>query len=313
MPLKEANEAILASLLQDTTLEDTLEEATLEETTPREATSISNRTLLKTIYKFKRQVPLQNFIFQKGPRKDSYSLAEILTVLKNVITSEKLYDDKNPYIILCSEDLEKALDQKACHVTEVLNLVLCQLVKIESPSPRERSPIRTPERTRRSTSIVTNVDDTEDTKYRVKPFFLDVLHSVEGANQDKVIYSRSEAATMLSQYILAKRDTLFDSRNIKLALVEGDLLGKAFGVKAFHRDQVNTFLRSQLIAIRAEETHSINVSTIPDLSTHSEGNDIPLLTDVDSEEESSSDESTVQGDDCAWCAEYAKPKPPHPE
>jgi hypothetical protein len=56
MPLKEANEAILASMLQETTLEETtLEEATLEETTPREATSISNRTLLKTIYKFKSQ------------------------------------------------------------------------------------------------------------------------------------------------------------------------------------------------------------------------------------------------------------------
>ena len=44
MTLKEANEANLTSMLQETTLE----EATLEETTPREATSISNRTLLKT-------------------------------------------------------------------------------------------------------------------------------------------------------------------------------------------------------------------------------------------------------------------------
>jgi hypothetical protein len=113
MPLQEANEAILASMLQETTLEETtLEEATLEETTPREATSISNRTLLKTIYKFKRQVPLQNFIFQKGPTKDSYSLAEILTVLKNVITSEKLYDDKNPYIILCSKIWRRRLTRK---------------------------------------------------------------------------------------------------------------------------------------------------------------------------------------------------------
>jgi len=56
MTLKEANEANLTSMLQETTLEETtLEEATLEETTPREATSISNRTLLKTIYKFKSQ------------------------------------------------------------------------------------------------------------------------------------------------------------------------------------------------------------------------------------------------------------------
>ena len=42
----------------------------------------------------------------------------------------------------------------------------------------------------------------------------------------------------LSKYILSRKDHIFDPRNIKLALVENDPIGDAFGVKAFHRCQV---------------------------------------------------------------------------
>lgn len=54
---------------------------------------------------------------------------------------------------------------------------------------------------------------------------------------------------MLSSYILSKKATIFDSRNIKLALVKDDPLGDAFGVAAFHRCQVNSLLRQQLIPV----------------------------------------------------------------
>ena len=42
----------------------------------------------------------------------------------------------------------------------------------------------------------------------------------------------------LSTYILTYKEKLFDERNIKVALCAEDPLGKAFGVKAFHRTQV---------------------------------------------------------------------------
>ena len=43
---------------------------------------------------------------------------------------------------------------------------------------------------------------------------------------------------LLSNYILANKARFFDDRNIKVAMVEGDRLGVAFAVKAFHRTQV---------------------------------------------------------------------------
>ena len=57
----------------------------------------------------------------------------------------------------------------------------------------------------------------------------------------------SQVTLLLSTYILKHKNRFFDTRNIKLAMVKGDLLGEAFGVSAFHRCQVNNFLRDQLI------------------------------------------------------------------
>ena len=44
---------------------------------------------------------------------------QILTILKDVISSEKMFDERNPSVIICSKPLEAALNQRALHVTEV--------------------------------------------------------------------------------------------------------------------------------------------------------------------------------------------------
>ena len=59
-----------------------------------------------------------------------------------------------------------------------------------------------------------------------------------------------QVTSYLSQYILDNKDRFFDDRNIKIAHVENDPLGIAFNVKAFHRTQVTTLLRNQLIPVR---------------------------------------------------------------
>ena len=66
---------------------------------------------------------------------------------------------------------------------------------------------------------------------------------------------------LLSAYILSKKHLIFDKRNIKLALVENDPLGKAFGVTAFHRCQVNALLRTQLIPVHPDQCLVDQVST----------------------------------------------------
>ena len=161
--------------------------------------------------------------------------------------------------------------------------MLAQLEKLADQSLREQS-IPQPsaglqtgatnaQRVVRSTSIATNVQTHKDTKYRLKTLFLAVAHSVEGADTRKAIFTYEEVTKMLSKYILSKKDTLFDHRNIKLAIVEDDPLGHAFGVKAFHRCQVNTLLRSQLIPVHPDaRLIEVPVTT----SSSAAGLDIPV-------------------------------------
>ena len=52
---------------------------------------------------------------------------------------------------------------------------------------------------------------------------------------------------MLSEYLLMYKDKFFDNRNIKIAHVANDPLGIAFDVQIFHRTQVTTLLRKQLM------------------------------------------------------------------
>ena len=77
-----------------------------------------------------------------------------------------------------------------------------------------------------------------NTKFGLQPDFLRVVQSVEGVDQTKSTFSVTEILKLLSKYIISKRTTIVDPRNLKLALVENDPLGKAFKVTAFHRCQV---------------------------------------------------------------------------
>jgi hypothetical protein len=42
-----------------------------------------------------------------------------MLALKKIITNEKLFDSQNPTVVMCDESLEKALDVKAIHVSEI--------------------------------------------------------------------------------------------------------------------------------------------------------------------------------------------------
>ena len=46
-----------------------------------------------------------------------------------------------------------------------------------------------------------------------------------------------QLANLLAEYITANKQRLIDTRNSKIVLCQGDLLGNALNVKAFHRTQ----------------------------------------------------------------------------
>ena len=65
---------------------------------------------LNTICKFKDGSPLKSFINKHAGivedwDKTYYTVGEILTFLKQIIAGERMFDPKNPSIVLCSIDL----------------------------------------------------------------------------------------------------------------------------------------------------------------------------------------------------------------
>jgi len=232
-----------------------------------------NKNLLNTLFKFQPLSKLKRFLISKtGVEKTYYSLAEILTILKDVIRGEGMFDEANPSVILCSKDLEEALNMRALHVTEIRDLVLSHITKVPDQSLREKftqsinicrantinvtrnepnnrvaAPV--PPRIIRTANISTAVFTDRHAEFTLKPKFLKVVQTVPGIDPKQTIFTYEYVTLLLSKYILSRKDQIFDPRNIKLALVDKDPIGEAFGVKAFHRCQVNNLLRSQLIPL----------------------------------------------------------------
>ena len=146
-----------------------------------------------------------------------------------------------------------------------MSLVLSHLIKLESdeflkrhcdsvtpaPAPNNTSsnqnPVSATQHPIQTANISTHVVTDKKAKFSCKPRFLAVLRTMPETDKNKLIFTYEEVTLLLSTYMLKHKNRFFDNRNIKLAMVKGDLLGEAFGVSAFHRCQVNNFLRDQLI------------------------------------------------------------------
>ena len=239
-----------------------------------------NYKLLNTVFLFKEGSKLRTFLLNKeaiDEDKKYLTLAVIMLALKKIIKDERLYDENNTAIILCSQELENAINRKAMHSSEVRNEVVKQLlIASKQPSLRnillgqswmqrqeEWHPIWNTlhlERIEASHNTILQLTDELNiinsipahNKFIPMPDFLKVLHLAPGANRGQATFTFSEIICLFSSYILSKREEIFDKRDIKIAIVRNDPLGIAFGVKAFHRNQVVSLIAKQLVPVNQE-------------------------------------------------------------
>jgi hypothetical protein len=237
-----------------------------------------NKRINNLNYTFRVDAPLKNYIHSKtNSVREIYTLAQLLTILKNIIGDEGLYDPRNTYIILCDTAMEAAFDLPGMHVTEIREFVFRQLELLPeeyqnpvlvSASVSEILPQETVSEPTTSTvgaqstvgSEVQIIDQTvrrisnkiysnTNARFEMKPDFRDVLSLVPGFEHHRTLFSYDEITALLSTYLLSRKESIFDSRHIKLALVKNDPLGKAFDVDCFHRCQVTSMLRKQIIYV----------------------------------------------------------------
>ena len=220
--------------------------------------------------RFLRGSKLHTFLADKEPDlikadKTEYTLFTVLSALRHVILREVLYDLNNTNVIMCSRDLEDALDMRSLHVTEIKDAVLTQMELLRPGWRPPTPPIACPPPTSsqnegRQTNAGNRRNFNVEGRYWVRLPLLKVFSKVSGVNPKQVIYMYRDCTSTLSRYILDNKDKFFDIRNIKVAHVEGDLLGDAFDVKVFHRTQVTTLLRRQLVPV--EENFIFNTRTV---------------------------------------------------
>ena len=219
--------------------------------------SARNQNLLNTSFTFKDGAPLKRFIQQAtSSTEESFTLREILNTLKEVITTQKLYDETNPSIIICSEELEAVLDRKALHVNQIRELIRAQLTPDNRPphEPNGSEPITSPR---------------YEPHYVLKPALRRVFESMETFNQEQTVFRYGEITALLSTYILNNRHLLLDIRNVFVLKIQDDPLGEALRVNTFHRSQTHALLKTAIIPVHptnpiiiSDSSHDIIASVI---------------------------------------------------
>ena len=207
------------------------------------------------LVEFKKGSALEQFLIRKSENEiKTFTFQQILISLKNIVKSEELYDPRNLSIILCSEELEVVFNRKVIHLSELRELVLSQIanaVEIALHINRLQRCCGT-----KLPKININKDHLTqtrrffgdpNTRFGVQPTFLSVLRNVKDVDKTKTEFKISEIRLLLSKYIISKRETIVDQRNVKIAIVKNDPLGQAFKVTAFHRCQVMALIDQQLV------------------------------------------------------------------
>ena len=151
-------------------------------------------------------------------------IGEFLAILKTVIIKEKLYDNRNPCIVLGSQELEKALDRKALHISELTDRIMSQIAWAENYSMgffKGAFPFLEPSQknslSRRTSSVATRIETHEGTLFRLKPKFLKVIQGVERCYQSRKVFTFKEVTKLLAKYIFSRKDNIFDTRNLTVA------------------------------------------------------------------------------------------------
>jgi len=204
------------------------------------------------------------------------SLGQILTLMKMMIAKAKLFDPRNPSIIECNRELESVFNMRYLHVKQVKEAILKSTILFSEYRQRRNhldtqktlpaiystnmpviippTPPATPEQqTDQETDSGIGSDEETDCqppkgeiKDEISPLYWisEGLCNVLGLSGKPMTYQ--DISTNLSHYILARKEALFDNRNIMVAIVKNDPLGDVFKVRAFHRDQVSEFLNKNV-------------------------------------------------------------------
>ena len=88
----------------------------------------TSKMLPDTIISFKPNSELKRYIQLKTKiTKTFFTLGKVTAILQTIIEQEKQYDERNPAVIICSEELKLALKCEALHHKEIKDAIISHL------------------------------------------------------------------------------------------------------------------------------------------------------------------------------------------
>lgn len=181
-------------------------------------------------------------------------MAVILPLIKRLIVDGKHFDPANPSIVICSQQLENIFNMKALDVRQIIPALKKFLIPLADESDNFEPGTESCESG--DEIAATECLPTTSRPVQIDPNQTYVMSSELGCllqpSHPGQLVSFKEASGLLSKYIIQRKDHLFDARNILVALIENDPLGKIFGVKAFHRSQAAALIQKHLHPVKIE-------------------------------------------------------------
>ena len=173
-------------------------------------TAITQPLSSYTVISFKEGSTLKGYIERRTlVPKTFYTIGEALALLMKVIAREEMYDKGNPYIVLCSPELEEILNRKALHTSQLTDRVMSQVafpVNYMMGPTNGACPLLEPSQesslSRRTSSIATRREIHERTLFELESKFLEVIQSV--SRKSRKYFTITEVTGLLAKYICSR-------------------------------------------------------------------------------------------------------------
>jgi hypothetical protein len=213
-----------------------------------------DHNILWALYTFKPDSTLHPYLQNIIPgqyNQNAFTLVTLVTDFKNIIKKKNLFDVKNPAIILCDPDLESALNINGFHIKDIQKCLLNQLICVTPITPHQCPLVEKRKMFESQENVVPKIVTHIPNKYYIlSPLFKSALSTVPFFPHNLQCFTLNEIYNYVSRYIIFKKNQLLDPRNITLAVVKNDPLGKAFNVNAFDRCQAVKLIKRNILPVK---------------------------------------------------------------
>ena len=209
---------------------------------------------------------LREYLKRKFPTKVNddrceYTMREILELIGKIVENEALYDENNPYIIICDNDLAEALEVHALFTTDTYEFVEQQLPpRIYQNTPYKQyegmtssnhlSKLSTPKWASKEATAVkafkkditqTYADSLFKPTKNLEKFLIEQCH-----RRAYETYNIFEAIAEVTNYLAINEENMIKEQNPRVVIIKDTPLQDALEVGHFDMLQIIHLVRNQL-------------------------------------------------------------------